>query len=74
MLMRGPACFDFDLYRARSADLAALADQDALWGHFVRDGQFEGRVFRFASCHLLLLEAARAREDISAEGFTLISV
>ena len=46
MLLRGRACFDFDLYRAKSVDLAALPDNDALWNHFVRDGQFEGRVFR----------------------------
>lgn len=46
MLIRGPACFDFDLYHSKSADLAALTDKDELWEHFVRDGQFEGRVFR----------------------------
>ncbi len=49
MLIRGRACFDFDLYRSKSADLAALPGNDALWDHFVKDGQFEGRVFRYAS-------------------------
>lgn len=52
MLIRGRACFDFDLYRSKSADLAALPDDDALWNHFVKDGQFEGRVFRYASLPL----------------------
>lgn len=46
MLIRGPACFDFDLYLSKSADLAAMTDREELWEHFVRDGQFEGRVFR----------------------------
>ena len=46
MGIRGSACFDFDLYRSRSPDLAGLADNDQLWEHFLRDGQFEGRIFR----------------------------
>ena len=59
MLIRGPACFDFDLYRSKSADLAALPDNDMLWEHFVRDGQFEGRVFRYASFYIALSERMR---------------
>ncbi len=46
MRIRGSACFDFDLYRSRSPDLAGLVDNDQLWEHFLRDGQFEGRAFR----------------------------
>ena len=46
MLIRGPSCFDFNFYRSKSADLAVLTDEDKLWQHFVRNGQFEGRVFR----------------------------
>ena len=46
MLMRGRACFDFDLYHSRSLDLAEMTDKDTLWDHFVKHGQFEGRIFR----------------------------
>ena len=46
MLMRGRACFDFDLYLSKSLDLAEMTDKDALWDHFVKHGQFEGRIFR----------------------------
>ena len=59
MMIRGPACFDFDLYRSKSADLAGLTDNDMLWEHFVRGGQFEGRVFRYASVYVALSECMR---------------
>ena len=45
MRHRGPACFDFELYRKRNPDLPKWGDQD-LWEHFVKHGQHEGRVFR----------------------------
>ena len=46
MARRGGHCFDFAFYKARSRDLPAWPN-DALWQHFVRDGQFEGRPFRW---------------------------
>ncbi|GAB4817919.1 hypothetical protein N2152v2_004965 [Parachlorella kessleri] len=48
MQHRGPACFDFELYRKRNPDLPKWGDQD-LWEHFVKHGQHEGRVFRYAA-------------------------
>lgn len=47
MWRRGPRCFDFPFYTSRSKDLPPLPN-DALWRHFVYDGQFEGRPFRCA--------------------------
>ena len=47
MERRGGRCFDFPFYRARSKDLPPLAEPQ-LWQHFVKDGQFEGRPFRWA--------------------------
>ena len=46
MERRGGRCFDFPFYRARSKDLPPLAEPQ-LWQHFVKDGQFEGRPFRW---------------------------
>jgi hypothetical protein len=48
MAMRGSACFDFQEYRARSHDLPPGTSDEDLWTHFVHDGQFEGRPFRWA--------------------------
>lgn len=45
MRHRGPACFDYALYRQRNPDLPKWGDKD-LWEHFVKFGQHEGRVFR----------------------------
>lgn len=42
----GSACFDAAYYSARNTDLPPLAPAD-LWEHFVHDGQFEARPFRF---------------------------
>ena len=49
MRYRGPKCFDFTFYQAKSKDLQGLQSQDQLWEHFVSMGQFEGRNFRWAS-------------------------
>ena len=75
MLIRGPACFDHELYRAKSADLAELTDNKELWEHFVSDGQFEGRVFRYplrshqqhccAACQCLLSRSSWLLEGTS---------
>lgn len=46
MRYRGPKCFDFAFYQAKSKDLQGLQSQDQLWEHFVSMGQFEGRNFR----------------------------
>lgn len=46
MRLRGSACFDFEYYRSRSRDLSSWP-QPQLWDHFVQDGQFEGRSFRW---------------------------
>lgn len=45
MQRRGSSCFDDDFYRSRSHDLPDWPPAQ-LWGHFVHDGQFEGRPFR----------------------------
>ena len=50
LFIRGPDCFDFSFYRSKNPDLVALVDTDALWEHFVIEGQFEGRLFRYDSC------------------------
>ena len=47
MALRGSACFDFQEYRERSHDLPAGLPDNKLWEHFVHDGQFEGRHFRW---------------------------
>lgn len=48
MRERGPRCFDFDYYHKRNPDLPVPPWTAAnLWEHFVKDGQHEGRVFRF---------------------------
>ncbi|KDD73356.1 hypothetical protein H632_c2260p0, partial [Helicosporidium sp. ATCC 50920] len=48
MRRRGPACFDFEFYKARNPDLPSPPWGPAhLWEHFVEHGQHEGRVFRF---------------------------
>lgn len=47
MVVVGPACFDAAFYAARNTDLPPLTPAD-LWEHFVHDGQFEARPFRFA--------------------------
>ena len=46
MRYRGPKCFDFAFYQAKSKDLQGLQSQDQIWEHFVSMGQFEGRNFR----------------------------
>ena len=45
MRHRGPACFDYGLYRQRNPDLPKWGEKE-LWEHFVMHGQHEGRVFR----------------------------
>ncbi|KAK9787128.1 hypothetical protein WJX73_004056 [Symbiochloris irregularis] len=47
MSRRGSRCFDAPFYRQRSHDLPAAWPESSLWIHFVHDGQFEGRPFRF---------------------------
>lgn len=47
-LLRGPSCFDFEYYKKRSKDLQALP-KSHLWPHFINDGQFEGRPFRWGT-------------------------
>jgi hypothetical protein len=45
---RGSTCFDMDLYRRHSPDLAAaFADDKLLWRHFLQFGQFEERPHRW---------------------------
>ena len=46
MRARGDTCFDYDFYRERNPDLPAWGMKQ-LWEHFVKNGQHEGRQFRF---------------------------
>lgn len=49
---RGPGCFDTRYYLAQNKDLAALSTPLQLWDHFVTNGQFEARSFRWAPSFL----------------------
>lgn len=44
MLLRGPACFDFDSYLMASPDVDA-SSREAIWTHFCLEDQFSGRKF-----------------------------
>ncbi len=44
MLLRGPACFDFDSYIKASPDLESRSPEQ-LWLQFVLEDQFSGRKF-----------------------------
>jgi len=46
MRAKGDGCFDYDFYRERNPDLPAWGMKQ-LWEHFVKNGQHEGRQFRF---------------------------
>jgi hypothetical protein len=47
---RGDACFDFPHYLGRNPDLQSVVpgSREQLWQHFVEQGQFEDRGFRFS--------------------------
>jgi hypothetical protein len=47
MQRRGRACFDHEFYRNRSRDLPRDWEATQLWDHFVENGHFEGRTFRY---------------------------
>ncbi|CAL8467738.1 g7276 [Coccomyxa elongata] len=53
MQLRGTSCFDYNLYRTKSRDLPATLTDEQIWDHFVHDGQFEGRAFRFTCANPL---------------------
>lgn len=53
MQSRGPGCFDKAFYQAHSPDLQGMGAAD-LWEHFWKNGQFEGREYRWASVTLYL--------------------
>ncbi|DBB06321.1 TPA: hypothetical protein ACH3X1_011892 [Trebouxia sp. C0004] len=42
----GPSCFDGDFYLQKNRDLHEIP-QDLLFAHFIYNGQFEGRTFRY---------------------------
>ncbi|DBA99576.1 TPA: hypothetical protein ACH3X3_012154 [Trebouxia sp. C0006] len=42
----GPSCFDGDFYLQKNRDLLEIP-QDLLFAHFIYNGQFEGRTFRY---------------------------
>ena len=44
MVLRGPACFDFDSYLVASPDVDA-SSREAIWTHFCLEDQFSGRKF-----------------------------
>lgn len=46
MALRGAGCFDVAYYKEINADLPKMDDRQ-LWEHFVIEGQFEARPFRF---------------------------
>ena len=46
MGMRGSECFNLTYYQISNADMPI---QDATWQHFINQGQFEGRPFRYSS-------------------------
>ena len=64
MRLRGSACFDFEYYRSRSRDLSSWP-QAQLWDHFVQDGQFEGRSFRWGGMSASLDSPLQAPEHDS---------
>ena len=49
MMLRGPACFDFDNYLKANPDLVALPSREHLWMQFVLEDQFIGRKFWWVS-------------------------
>ena len=49
MLLRGPACFDFDSFIKASPDLESWSPEQ-LWLHFVLEDQFSGRKFWYICC------------------------
>eukprot|EP00884_Botryococcus_braunii_P001513 jgi/Botrbrau1/11362/Bobra.0038s0111.2 len=73
MVMRGRSCFDFKFYQKRSRDLQGLP-REKLWPHFVHDGQFEGRPFRF-TCPNPLTDATAARKafDIITDALKMMA-
>ena len=44
MLLRGPACFDFESYLMASPDMDG-SSWEAIWTHFCLEDQFSGRKF-----------------------------
>lgn len=46
MRAKGDACFDYEFYKVRNPDLPKWAHSQ-IWEHFVKNGQHEGRQFRF---------------------------
>ena len=63
MRLRGSACFDFEYYRSRSRDLSSWPHAQ-LWDHFVQDGQFEGRSFRWGGRGASLSFSSAIRQDM----------
>ena len=54
MMLRGPACFDFENYLKANPDLVALPSREHIWMQFVLEDQFLGRKFWWESlpaCH-----------------------
>ncbi|KAK9821494.1 hypothetical protein WJX74_002692 [Apatococcus lobatus] len=51
MQSRGPGCFDKAYYQSHSPDLQGMGAAD-LWEHFWKNGQFEGREYRFSCVDL----------------------
>lgn len=45
---RGPGCFDTNYYLSKNPDLFVIPTPLQLWDHFVSNGQFEGRSFRWS--------------------------
>ncbi len=45
MMLRGPACFDFENYLKANPDLVALPSREHIWMQFVLEDQFLGRKF-----------------------------
>ena len=46
MGMRGSECFNLTYYEISNADMPV---HEATWQHFINQGQFEGRPFRYSS-------------------------
>lgn len=54
MMLRGPACFDFENYLKANPDLVALPSREHIWMQFVLEDQFLGRKFwceSLPACH-----------------------
>ena len=45
MMLRGPACFDFERYLKANPDLLAVPSREHLWMQFLLEDQFNGRKF-----------------------------